>query len=44
MPNELDIKIYLLINIINTVVTPTISKTKLFLKSILGFDKKCKKI
>lgn len=44
MLNQLNIKFYSLISAINTTMTLTISKAKLFPKLIPGFDKKYKKI
>lgn len=44
MPNKLNIKVYSLINVIDLVMTLAILKTKLFSKSVPGFDKECKEI
>lgn len=40
MSNELDIKVYFLINTINTVMIIIIHKTRLSPKLVLKFDKK----
>lgn len=43
-PNELDIKVHSLINAINIAMTLAISKARLSLKLVPGFDEECKKI
>lgn len=44
IPNKLNIKIYSLINIIDIAMIFVIFKAKLSSKSVLRFDKNCKKI
>lgn len=44
MLNELEIKVYSLINAINIIMIFTILKTKLFPRSVTEFDKMYKKI
>ena len=43
-PNELDIKVYFLINAIDIAMTLIIPKAKLSPKSVPRFDQECKKI
>ena len=43
-PNELDIKVYFLINAIDIAIILAISKARLCPKSVPGFDEECKKI
>lgn len=44
IPNKLDIKIHFLINVNDIIIALAIFKIRLFLKLVLGFNKKCKKI
>ena len=44
MPEQLDTQANSLISAINITMDFTISKANISLKSILGFDKKCKKV
>ena len=43
-PNELDIKVYSLINAIDIAMTLAIPKARLSPKSVPGFDEECKEI